>query len=61
MFYTLVSRTIITKISTSRDYLYIFILGSVLYVLLHWYLHMEERNGIVEKVREYLYYAMVII
>lgn len=60
MFYTLVSRTIITKINTSRDYFYIFLLGSVGYVVLHWYLHMEKREGIVEKAREYLYYAMVL-
>jgi type IV secretory pathway VirB10-like protein len=60
MFYTLVSRSIITKINTPRDYFYIFLLGSVGYVILHWYLHMEKRDGIIEKVREYLYYAMVI-
>jgi len=60
MFYTLVSRTVITKITTPRDYLYIFLIGSVGYVILHWYLYMEKREGIVEKVREYLYYAMVI-
>jgi len=59
MFYTLVSRTIITKITTPRDYLYMFIIGSVGYVVLHWYLHMDKRDGIVEKVREYLYYMMV--
>lgn len=59
MFYTLVSRTIITKINTPRDYLYIFLIGSVAYVIIHWYLHMEKREGIVEKAREYLYYLMV--
>ncbi|VBB17847.1 hypothetical protein YASMINEVIRUS_310 [Yasminevirus sp. GU-2018] len=60
MFYTLVSRSLITKINTPRDYFYIFLIGSVGYVALHWYLHMEKREGIVEKVREYLYYAMVL-
>ncbi len=60
MFYTLASKFLITKVSTPRDYLYIFIAGSVGYVILHWYLHMEKQEGIVEKVREYLYYAMVI-
>jgi hypothetical protein len=60
MFFTLVSRTVITKIRTPRDYLYIFLIGSVGYVALHWYLHMEKRESIVEKVREYLYYAMVL-
>lgn len=60
MFFTLVSRTVITQIRTPRDYLYIFLIGSVGYVALHWYLHMEKREGIVEKIREYLYYTMVI-
>lgn len=60
MFYTLVSRTIITRITTPRDYLYIFLIGSVGYVVLHWYLYMEKKEGIMEKVREYLYYAMVL-
>jgi hypothetical protein len=60
MFYTLVSRTVITKINSPRDYLYIFLLGSVGYVVLHWYLHMDKREGFTEKIREYLYYAMVI-
>lgn len=60
MFYTLVSRTIITKIDNPRDYLYIFVIGSVGYVVLHWYLHMEKREGIIERVRGYIYYAMVL-
>ena len=60
MFYTIVSRTIITKVETSRDYLYIFIVGSIGYIALHWYLHMEVKNGIMEKLREYLYYIMVV-
>lgn len=60
MFYTIVSRTIITKVESSRDYLYIFIIGSIGYIALHWYLHMEAKTGIMEKLREYLYYIMVI-
>lgn len=60
MFYTLVSRSIITKINTPRDYLYIFLIGSIGYVILHWYLHMDKCEGFLEKIREYLYYAMVV-
>jgi hypothetical protein len=60
MFYTLASRFLITKITSPRDYLYIFLAGSVGYVALHWYLHMDKRNGFTEKIREYLYYTMVI-
>ena len=60
MFYTIVSRSFITKINTSRDYFYIFLIGSVCYVILHWYLHMDKRDGIIEKVREYMYYTMIL-
>jgi len=60
MFFTIVSRTVISKINTSRDYFYIFLIGAIGYIVLHWYLHMEIREGIVEKVREYIYYLMVI-
>jgi len=60
MFYTLVSRTIITKINSPRDYFYIFLIGSVGYVILHWYLNMDEAEGIMGKIRDYLYYVMVI-
>src|SRR5579872_245129 len=60
MFYTLVGKAVITKITTPRDYLYIFIIGSIGYVVLHWYLHMDKREGFIEKIRELLYYAMVI-
>jgi heme/copper-type cytochrome/quinol oxidase subunit 4 len=59
MFFTLVSRTIITKINTPRDYLYIFLIGCVGYVILHWYLHMNKKEGMMEKIRQYMYYAMV--
>lgn len=60
MFFTLVGKTIIKQITSPRDYLTIFLIGIVGYVILHWYLHVEKRNGVVEKIREYLYYAMVI-
>ncbi len=60
MFYTLVSRSIITKINCSRDYLNIFLIGSVGYIILHWYLYSEKKEGFVEKIREYLYYMMVV-
>lgn len=60
MFYTLVSRSLITKINSSRDYLNIFLVGSIGYVILHWYLYSEKKEGIMEKIREYLYYLMVV-
>lgn len=60
MFYTLVSRSFITNINCSRDYMNIFLIGSVGYIILHWYLYSEKKEGITEKIREYLYYMMVI-
>lgn len=44
----------------NRDFLYVFLAGSVMYVALHWYLHLDNRAGIVEHVKRYLYYAMAI-
>ena len=44
----------------NRDFLYVFLAGSVMYVALHWYLHLDDRAGIVEHVKRYLYYAMAI-
>ena len=60
MFFTIASRTIITNNESSRNYLYIFLIGSVGWIVTHWYLHMEKKDGLVEKIREYLYYAMTV-
>jgi hypothetical protein len=58
MFFTLVSNTLFRKISTPRDYLYIFVVGAVCYSIVHWYLYSKQQEGIMEKVRQYLYYVM---
>lgn len=60
MFYTLASKFLIKGSPQSRDFLTVFLAGSVMYVALHWYLHLDEKTGIVEQVRKYLYYAMVV-
>lgn len=60
MFYTLASKLLIKDSSMNRDFLYVFLAGSVMYVALHWYLHLDNRAGIVEHVKRYLYYAMAI-
>jgi len=55
MFYTIVSR--ILKID---NYLHIFIIGSILYIMIHWYLHMEKtRMGLLFICQKYMYHMMV--
>jgi len=60
MFYTLVSKSYIKNIKTPRDYLYIFLAGSIGYISIHWYLHMDNQTGIKQTVKHYLYYAMIL-
>jgi hypothetical protein len=59
MFYTLSSRSsLITGDSSSRKYFRIFLVGTVMYILLHYYLHTKELGFITEKLQHYLYYIM---
>lgn len=60
MFYTLASKLLIKGPPKNRDFLYVFLAGSVMYVALHWYLNLDEKTGIVEQVRKYLYYTMAV-
>ena len=60
MFFTLVSKTIITSLESKRDFFYIFMIGCVGYVIVHWYLNMKIRTGVPEMIRKYIYYMMVI-
>lgn len=57
MFYTIASRLI--KTTSPQNNLYVFLVGSICYIILHWKLHLTAQVGIVEKVKRYLYYAMV--
>jgi len=57
MFYTVASRLIRTN--SPRNNLYIFLAGSICYVIIHWQLHLKTQVGIVEKIRNYLYYVML--
>jgi len=59
MFFTLISNTLFRKITTSKEYLYIFIIGAICYSIVHWYLHSKQQEGIAEKIRQYLYYVMI--
>jgi len=59
MFYTILSR--IPQISTNtseRKYLIIFILGSIVYTVLHYYLY--SHTDFLNNVKKYLYYVMGI-
>ncbi len=59
MFYTLASKLLIKKGTTSRDYFYVFLMGSIGYIIVHWYLHMDKQDGIMEKIKDYLYGLML--
>ena len=59
MFYIISSRIpFISSDKTNRKYFKVFVIGSIFYVLLHYYLNKEVRQGMIEKVRKYIYYAM---
>jgi hypothetical protein len=60
MFYTLASKFLIKGAGEKSDFLYVFLAGSVMYVVLHWFLHLDQKTGIVEQVRKYLYYTMAV-
>lgn len=60
MFYTLASKLLIKGPVQGREFLFVFLAGSVMYVALHWYLHLDQKTGIVEQVKKYLYYAMAV-
>ena len=59
MFYTLTSK--IPLIPAGKNhFLMIFIIGSIAYVLLHYYLSTNQTIEIVDKFKGYLYYLMAI-
>jgi type IV secretory pathway VirB10-like protein len=59
MFYIISSRIpIISSDKTNRKYFKLFVSGAIFYILLHYYLNKELRNGMIEKVRKYIYYVM---
>jgi hypothetical protein len=61
MFYTLASRIpLISNSKSDGKFLKIFIIGSLAYILLHYYLYSGERWFLFEKLKTYLYYVMTI-
>lgn len=58
MFYTLASKLII-RTGTKRDYFYVFLAGSILYVMLHWYLNMSIEPHFTDYIKDYFYVLML--
>jgi hypothetical protein len=60
MFYTLISQTpFINNDISSKKILKLFLIGSILYILLHYYLFSAPR-GFLDKYKRYIYYVMAI-
>jgi hypothetical protein len=59
MFYIIASRIpLVYSDTTNRKFLKIFILGSLLYIFIHYYLHLEVRSGIIDKIKSKLLFVM---
>lgn len=60
MFYTLISKLPILSNQSNRKFLKVFILGSVMYLLLHYWLYSDVRFEFLEKLKGYIYYVMCV-
>lgn len=61
MFFIIASRIpIISADSTNRKYFKLFVVGALLYTIVHYYLHSKLRDGALEKLRTNMYYIMAI-
>lgn len=60
MFFTVASKLLINVQPRDREFLTVFIAGSVMYVALHWYLHLDLKSDMIESFKKYLYYVMMI-
>jgi hypothetical protein len=60
MFYTIISRIPQVYNNNNKNKLaYIFIIGSVVYVILHYYLFTINNNLTIDKLKMYIYYAIL--
>jgi len=60
MFYTIISKLpFISSDKSSRKIFKIFVFGSLLYILLHYYLFLNAQEGMLDMLKTYIYYAMV--
>lgn len=60
MFYTLVSRIPMISNFKTNKFLIVFILGSLAYIVLHYYLFSGKNYDIVDTIRGYIYYVITI-
>jgi cell division protein FtsN len=61
MFYIIATRIPLVLSDTSnRKYLKIFVLGSLLYICIHYYLHLEARAGVLEHIKDKLLIIMAL-
>lgn len=61
MVYTIISKLpFITSDKSNKRFFKIFVFGSLIYVLLHYYLFQKDQEGILDSVKTYLYYAMAL-
>jgi len=61
MFFTIISKVpIIADDNSSSKMFKIFVIGAILYILLHYYLFIGDRGEIINKYKNYIYYVMGI-
>lgn len=61
MFYTIISRIpMISHSKSKQKFLQVFLLGSLVYILLHYYVNSGERHEFFESIKPYIYYWMAI-
>lgn len=58
MFYTIASRLPYIVSTNSKKFFKIFLVGSILYILAHYYLFSGVYNVVLESFKHYLYYIM---
>ena len=59
MFYIIASRIpLVYSDPTNRKFLKIFVIGSLLYICIHYYLYLETRSNIIEKIKSKLLFVM---
>lgn len=59
MIFTILSRYMGSHTGSSRDFFYLFLVGAVIYSVIHWYLFKELKNSFpLNYVRRYFYYIV---
>lgn len=58
MFFTVLSKTVFQNNTSPRKYFYLFVVGIVFYIALHYFLFMKSHGELVDKMKKYLYYVV---